>query len=122
MSLHWGAPAAPALQASRHHCGSVQKIYSTFHIMNISYSCFGCIRLEFQFLEVSTFNFCFEASMSKVPLSFSVGHPITVPQVDNPSREQVDYYHKLYMEALSELFHTHKTSCGLADTHELRII
>lgn len=55
-------------------------------------------------------------------LSLSVGRPITVPQVDSPSQEQVDYYHSLYMKALSELFHEHKTSCGLADTHELRFI
>ncbi|XP_051958411.1 2-acylglycerol O-acyltransferase 3b isoform X2 [Xyrauchen texanus] len=56
------------------------------------------------------------------PVTTVVGHPITVPQVRSPSQEQVDYFHRLYMEALSKLFHTHKTSCGLADTHELRII
>ncbi|XP_048044092.1 2-acylglycerol O-acyltransferase 3b isoform X1 [Megalobrama amblycephala] len=56
------------------------------------------------------------------PVTTVVGHPITVPQVDSPSQEQVDHYHSLYMKALSELFHRHKTSCGLADTHELRFI
>ncbi|XP_055055808.2 2-acylglycerol O-acyltransferase 3b isoform X1 [Misgurnus anguillicaudatus] len=56
------------------------------------------------------------------PVTTVVGHPIAVPQVHKPSQEQVDYYHKLYMEALSELFLKHKTSCGLAETHELRII
>ncbi|KAA0717267.1 Diacylglycerol O-acyltransferase 2 [Triplophysa tibetana] len=56
------------------------------------------------------------------PVTTVVGHPITVPWVHHPTQEQVDHYHKLYMEALSELFHTHKMSCGLAETHELRII
>ncbi|XP_016309134.1 diacylglycerol O-acyltransferase 2-like isoform X2 [Sinocyclocheilus anshuiensis] len=56
------------------------------------------------------------------PVTTVVGRPIIVPQVDSPSQEQVDHYHSLYMKALSELFHRHKTSCGLADTHELRFI
>uniref|UniRef100_A0A672MZR0 Acyltransferase n=1 Tax=Sinocyclocheilus grahami TaxID=75366 RepID=A0A672MZR0_SINGR len=56
------------------------------------------------------------------PVTTVVGCPITVPKVDSPSQEQVDHYHSLYMKALSELFHKHKTSCGLAETHELRFI
>ncbi|MCI4394655.1 hypothetical protein PGIGA_G00170840 [Pangasianodon gigas] len=56
------------------------------------------------------------------PVTTVVGSPISVPHVCNPSEQQVDHYHKLYMESLSKLFHTHKTSCGLAETHQLRII
>ncbi|XP_066514937.1 2-acylglycerol O-acyltransferase 3b [Hoplias malabaricus] len=56
------------------------------------------------------------------PVTTVVGSPISVPYVCNPSKEQVDHYHMLYMEALTKLFHTHKTKCGLAETHELRII
>ncbi|XP_027000014.2 2-acylglycerol O-acyltransferase 3b [Tachysurus fulvidraco] len=56
------------------------------------------------------------------PVTTVVGSPISVPHVYNPSEQQVDHYHTLYMESLSELFHTHKSSCGLADTHQLRII
>ncbi|XP_072549644.1 2-acylglycerol O-acyltransferase 3b [Salminus brasiliensis] len=56
------------------------------------------------------------------PITTVVGSPISVPYIHNPSEERVDHYHSLYMEALSKLFHTHKTSCGLADTHELHII
>ncbi|XP_060768515.1 2-acylglycerol O-acyltransferase 3b [Neoarius graeffei] len=56
------------------------------------------------------------------PITTVVGSPISVPHVCNPSAQQVDHYHKLYIESLSKLFHTHKTSCGLADTHQLHII
>ncbi|XP_062844273.1 2-acylglycerol O-acyltransferase 3b [Trichomycterus rosablanca] len=56
------------------------------------------------------------------PIITVVGSPISVPHVPVPSEEQVDHYHKLYMESLSKLFHAHKTSSGLADTHQLRII
>ncbi|KAG5844768.1 hypothetical protein ANANG_G00166210 [Anguilla anguilla] len=57
-----------------------------------------------------------------VPVTTVVGSPISVPQVSRPSEEMVDHYHSLYMEALTQLFHAHKTSCGLSDTHQLQII
>ncbi|XP_035383145.1 2-acylglycerol O-acyltransferase 3b isoform X2 [Electrophorus electricus] len=56
------------------------------------------------------------------PVTTVVGSPIPVPRVSRPTHDQVDHYHNLYTEALSKLFHTHKTSCGLAETHELHII
>uniref|UniRef100_W5KHW9 Acyltransferase n=1 Tax=Astyanax mexicanus TaxID=7994 RepID=W5KHW9_ASTMX len=59
---------------------------------------------------------------NKRPVTTVVGSPISVPYICHPSEEQVDHYHSLYLEALSKLFHTHKTSCGLAETHQLHII
>ncbi|XP_030637407.1 2-acylglycerol O-acyltransferase 3b [Chanos chanos] len=56
------------------------------------------------------------------PVTTVVGSPISVPRVPCPSEEQVDHYHRLYMEALTHLFHKHKTSCGLKDSHQLQII
>lgn len=53
---------------------------------------------------------------------FSVGSPISVPKRITPAQEEVDHYHKLYMEALTDLFHKHKVSCGLSESHELQII
>lgn len=55
-------------------------------------------------------------------LSLLVGSPISVPKVPSPSQEQVNHYHQLYMESLTNLFHKHKTSYGLADTHQISII
>ena len=51
-----------------------------------------------------------------------VGSPISVPKCVTPTEEEVDHYHKLYMDALSKLFHEHKVSCGLPESHKLRII
>ncbi|KAG7314494.1 hypothetical protein KOW79_021797 [Hemibagrus wyckioides] len=56
------------------------------------------------------------------PVTTVVGSPISVPHICNPSEQQVAHYHNLYMESLSELFHAHKISCGLADTHQIRFI
>ncbi|XP_021473889.2 diacylglycerol O-acyltransferase 2 [Oncorhynchus mykiss] len=56
------------------------------------------------------------------PVTTVVGSPIPVPKRPSPTQEEVDHYHGLYMEALSKLFHGHKASCGLSDSHELRII
>uniref|UniRef100_A0A3B3UXD1 Acyltransferase n=1 Tax=Poecilia latipinna TaxID=48699 RepID=A0A3B3UXD1_9TELE len=52
----------------------------------------------------------------------SVGSPIPVPKCVTPTEEQVDHYHTLYMEALVKLFHEHKVSCGLSESHKLEII
>ena len=47
-----------------------------------------------------------------------MGAPIEVPTVAEPSREQVSTYHKMYMDALSQLFDDHKTTYGVdKDVH-----
>lgn len=56
------------------------------------------------------------------PVTTVVGSPISLPKRATPSDEEVDHYHKLYMEALSKLFHEHKVSCGLSESHKLQII
>ncbi|XP_071772731.1 2-acylglycerol O-acyltransferase 3b [Centroberyx gerrardi] len=58
----------------------------------------------------------------RTPITTVVGSPISVPKRVLPTEEEVDHYHGLYMEALSKLFHEHKVSCGLSESHELRII
>ncbi|XP_058536466.1 2-acylglycerol O-acyltransferase 3-like [Ochotona princeps] len=52
------------------------------------------------------------------PITTVVGAPIPVPQLCTPTEEQVDHYHRLYMEALERLFEEYKESCGIsASTH-----
>ncbi|XP_071317549.1 2-acylglycerol O-acyltransferase 3b [Trachinotus anak] len=58
----------------------------------------------------------------RTPVTTVVGSPISVPKRAMPTEEEVDHYHTLYMEALSKLFHEHKVSCGLSESHKLRII
>ncbi|XP_040907558.1 2-acylglycerol O-acyltransferase 3b [Toxotes jaculatrix] len=58
----------------------------------------------------------------RTPITTVVGSPISVPQRVTPTEEEVDHYHRLYMEGLSKLFHEHKVSCGLPESHKLRII
>ncbi|XP_040828802.1 2-acylglycerol O-acyltransferase 3-like isoform X1 [Ochotona curzoniae] len=52
------------------------------------------------------------------PITTVVGTPIHVPQLGAPTEEQVNHYHRLYMEALERLFEEHKESCGVpTSTH-----
>ncbi|XP_045731587.2 2-acylglycerol O-acyltransferase 3 isoform X1 [Mirounga angustirostris] len=52
------------------------------------------------------------------PITTVVGRPIPVPQRLDPTEEEVDHYHMLYLEALEQLFEDHKESCGVpASTH-----
>ncbi|KAM5165619.1 diacylglycerol O-acyltransferase 2-like [Mantella aurantiaca] len=48
-----------------------------------------------------------------------VGKPIPVPRMKNPSMEQVDEYHTLYINCLQELFNANKERFGLQQTDSL---
>ncbi|KAI5128082.1 2-Acylglycerol O-Acyltransferase 3 [Manis pentadactyla] len=48
-----------------------------------------------------------------MPITTVVGRPILVPQCLNPTQEEVDHYHMLYMKALEQLFEEHKESYGV---------
>ncbi|XP_040117891.1 2-acylglycerol O-acyltransferase 3-like [Oryx dammah] len=56
------------------------------------------------------------------PITTVVGRPIPVPQCPQPTEEQVDHYHTLYLKALEQLFEEHKESCGLPASTRLTFI
>ncbi|XP_061595835.1 2-acylglycerol O-acyltransferase 3b [Cololabis saira] len=58
----------------------------------------------------------------KTAVTTVVGSPVSVRKCSSPTEDEVDHYHRLYMEALTTLFHQHKVSCGLSESHQLRII
>lgn len=55
------------------------------------------------------------------PINTVIGEPITVPKTENPSRDDVDFYHQLYMTSLMTLFNQYKLKFGLADTDVLEL-
>ncbi|MBN3294411.1 DGAT2 acyltransferase, partial [Polypterus senegalus] len=60
-----------------------------------------------------------------VPYSMSintvVGEPITVPKIENPTQEEIDQYHDLYIHSLIKLFEKYKTKFGLRDMDTLEV-
>jgi hypothetical protein len=44
-----------------------------------------------------------------------IGNPITLPRIDNPSQEEIDKYHALYIEKLVDLFERNKGRFGYKD-------
>uniref|UniRef100_A0A4D5RZJ4 Acyltransferase n=1 Tax=Ixodes scapularis TaxID=6945 RepID=A0A4D5RZJ4_IXOSC len=44
-----------------------------------------------------------------------VGKPIGVPKIENPTAEDVSFWHEKYITALTELFEEHKAKCGAKD-------
>ena len=54
-------------------------------------------------------------------LSPTVGEPIHVTKVDNPTPEQVDQLHTRYITALSDLFEKHKHLRGIPEHKHLVI-
>lgn len=54
-------------------------------------------------------------------LSYTVGEPITVPKIANPSQDVIDMYHAMYIRSLRSLFDNHKTRFGLSESDTLLI-
>nr|XP_012152145.1 PREDICTED: 2-acylglycerol O-acyltransferase 2-like [Megachile rotundata] len=44
----------------------------------------------------------------RVPITTVVGSPIEIPKISHPTKEQINEYHKQFVEKLTELFETHK--------------
>lgn len=45
----------------------------------------------------------------KITWCFTVGKPIDVPKIPNPTAEDIDKYHKIFVDELTKLFEEHKT-------------
>ncbi|XP_072837244.2 diacylglycerol O-acyltransferase 2 isoform X1 [Pogona vitticeps] len=56
------------------------------------------------------------------PVTTVIGEPLMLPKVEQPTREMVDRYHAMYVQALRKLFDEHKVAHGLPETEELRIL
>jgi hypothetical protein len=52
---------------------------------------------------------------SDIPLHTVVGSPLQLPLIADPTNEEVAHWHAKYMEALTELFDTHKERFGYGD-------
>lgn len=51
----------------------------------------------------------------------TVGEPITVPKIEDPSQDMVDLYHSMYIKSLQCLFDKYKTHFGLKESDILHI-
>jgi len=51
----------------------------------------------------------------RVPVTVCLGEPVHCPQMDNPSQEQIDFYHNKLLNAYRDLFDTHKEAYGWGD-------
>jgi 2-acylglycerol O-acyltransferase 2 len=46
------------------------------------------------------------------PIVTVIGAPITLPHISEPTEQQIDEAHTLYLEKLMELYNTHKEAYG----------
>jgi hypothetical protein len=56
------------------------------------------------------------------PVHVVVGRAIDLPQVEEPTQEQIDLYHGKYVESLIQLYNDNKKAVGMSRKNELRII
>lgn len=60
-------------------------------------------------------------TLKKIFFSSTVGEPITVPKIEEPSQEVIDMYHAMYIRSLKSLFDNYKTRFGLNESDTLLI-
>lgn len=61
-----------------------------------------------KFIGRGFFQYSYGLIPRRTPLHTVVGAPIEVPKIDDPKIEDIDKYHGMFVEALNELFETHK--------------
>lgn len=52
---------------------------------------------------------------SDIPLHTVVGSPLQLPLIPDPTAEDVAFWHKAYIKALTEIFDTYKGRFGYGD-------
>ncbi|CAH1792021.1 unnamed protein product [Owenia fusiformis] len=68
------------------------------------------------------FNYSFGFLPFRTPINTIVGKPIHTEKIAQPTSEDVDNYHKLYIEALSSLFDDNKTKYGVNEKTKLNFV
>ncbi|XP_030043916.1 2-acylglycerol O-acyltransferase 1 [Microcaecilia unicolor] len=68
------------------------------------------------------FQYSFGLLPFRRPIHTVVGEPIPVPKNLNPSIEEIEALHKIYLQNLIQLFETHKTRYGIADHQHLNLV
>lgn len=58
----------------------------------------------------------------KHPLVTVIGQPIKVERVDNPSQEQIDNLHSVYIAKLQDLYDAHKNEYHAYRKEDMRIV
>ncbi|XP_046557532.1 2-acylglycerol O-acyltransferase 2-like isoform X2 [Haliotis rubra] len=67
------------------------------------------------------FNYTFGLLPHRRPMNTVVGKPIEVTRNENPTNEEVADLHQKYIDALKDLFETHKTKYGIGEDEHLII-
>ncbi len=49
---------------------------------------------------------------NNIDITVVIGKPINLPHIENPTEDQVDQYHELYMKTLTEIFDRNKVKYG----------
>lgn len=58
----------------------------------------------------------------RVPINVVFGKPISIEKNENPTAEEINKYHALYIEALQDIFTDYRDIVGYSKDEKLEII
>ena len=74
---------------------------------------------------ISSVVICFEETIYSIPVLifyYTVGSPVPVTKIANPTQEEINQLHAQYLEALTDLYEKNKDKYHPTGTSELLII
>ena len=51
-----------------------------------------------------------------------MGKPLPMPEISEPTQEELDHHHERYLAEVSRIYNTYKSRCGLVDSPRLRFV
>lgn len=73
-------------------------------------------------MHLLSFHFCHNYLSIYIISVSLVGAPIKINKVENPSEEEIDKFHQLYLEGLEKVFEDHKTKYGVPEDIHLEFV
>jgi len=68
------------------------------------------------------FQYSFGLMPYRHPIHMVVGEPIDLPKIEEPSKEDFDKYHQIYLDALEKLYNEHRENYQKDQLVDLKFI
>ena len=128
-ALRAGAPVAPVVTLGENKIIRQASLPRGHRFGAISRGLFQLCQKHFGFVPIVPYGRPFFGGLvpsSIVPfqsrLVTVVGKPLSMPEISEPTQEELDHHHGRYLAEVSRIYDTYKSRCGLVDSPRLRFV